>query len=329
MYLSGTRHLTARRAPTITGLMRGLFHSLLTPVLCSVVAWARIQAAEAFTIATFNLENYLDTPTVNRPAKSDTAKAMVRTSLLAIKADVLAVQEMGGLTALDELRTSLRSAGLDYTYWELVSGPDTNIHVAILSRFPIAARRPHTNESFLLRGRRFRVGRGIADVDVRVNARYEFSLLAAHLKSRREVPEADQAELREQEAIILRRLIDQHLASDPNVNLVVLGDFNDRRNSTPIKLLLGHGTHALIDTRPIERNGDNPPGADPQSPSRTVAWTHYYAVEETYSRIDYILISRGMKREWDRTGTYVLFIPNWGIASDHRPLVARFLAGDQ
>src|SRR2546430_4302639 len=52
--------------------------------------------------------------------------------------------------------------------------------------------------------------------------------LAAHLKSRREVPEADEAELREQEAIVLRGIIDARLKANPAANLIVLGDFNDR-----------------------------------------------------------------------------------------------------
>ena len=40
----------------------------------------------------------------------------------------------------------LDADGLSYPHWEWVSGADTNIHVAVLSRFPILARRPHTND---------------------------------------------------------------------------------------------------------------------------------------------------------------------------------------
>lgn len=310
-------------------MMSVFLRPFMAAALLSAAALMPIQADETFTIASYNLENYLDLPTGNRPAKSEASKAMIRDSLKSLKADVLALQEMGGPAALEELRSSLLAAGLDYPHWEHVSGPDTNIHLAVLSRFPITARRPHTNENFLLRGRRFRVGRGIADVDIRVNSRYQFTLLTAHLKSRREVPEANQAELREQEALILRRLIDQHLVNQPEANLVVLGDFNDHRNSPSIKILLGRGGKALIDTRPVERNGDDPPRLNRRLPSRTVAWTHYYAVEETYSRIDYILVSQGMEKEWERNGTYVLALPNWGVASDHRPLIAQFQARDR
>ena len=58
----------------------------------------------------------------------------------------------------------------------------------------------------------------------------------------------------------------------------------------------------------------------------TVTWTHYFGQEDTYSRIDYIFLSSGMAREWNATETYVLAAPNWGLASDHRPIVAAFWA---
>ncbi len=36
-----------------------------------------------------------------------------------------------------------------------------------------------------------------------------------------------------------------------------------------------------------------------------------------------------MAREWIAPETYVLNQPNWGLASDHRPLVATFEAEDK
>src|SRR5207249_8564272 len=106
-------------------------------------------AAETFSVATYNLENYLDEPAGGRRPKSEAARAKIRESVRALKPDVLAVQEMGSTNALLELRESLKSEGLDYPYWEHVAGFDTNIHVAVLSRLPFAARRSHTNEGFL------------------------------------------------------------------------------------------------------------------------------------------------------------------------------------
>jgi endonuclease/exonuclease/phosphatase family metal-dependent hydrolase len=169
--------------------------------------------------------------------------------------------------------------------------------VAVLSKLPIIARRPHTNESFLLFGRRFHVSRGFAEIDLQLKSGYAFTLITTHLKSRRPVPEADEAELREEEAILLRKTIDARLTSNPNVNLVVLGDLNDVKDSKSTRTVLGRGRNALIDTRPAERNGDNQPNPDPRYEPRNVTWTHHFGKEDTYSRIDYLLLSRGMARE--------------------------------
>src|SRR5262245_15263264 len=107
-------------------------------------------AAESFRVATFNVENYLETSTETRPGKSAESRHKVSESILALKPDVLALQEIGGTNALLELQASLKSEGLDLPNWDLVQGFDTNIQVAVLSRFPITARRPQTNDYFLL-----------------------------------------------------------------------------------------------------------------------------------------------------------------------------------
>jgi endonuclease/exonuclease/phosphatase family metal-dependent hydrolase len=284
--------------------------------------------AETFRVATYNLDNYLDAPAGTRHAKTEESKAKVRESILATKPDVLAVEEMGTVSALEELRGSLKTGGLDFPNREYVSGFDTNIHIAILSKFPFTSVRPQTNDYFLLNGKRFRVSRGFAVVEVQVNTNYSFTLMAAHLKSKRVIASADEAELRHEEAKVLREKIDEALASNPNVNLVVLGDLNDYKDSSSIKEVIGRGKHKLVDTRPAERNGD-----DPASPPRvlnapTVTWTHYFATEDVYSRLDYILLSPGMAREWVTNETYVLALPNWGKGSDHRPVVATFEADD-
>lgn len=296
--------------------------------LMMISPWATLSDAGTIRIATYNVENYLDQPTASRPhPKSAEARAKIRESIHAAKLDVLALQEIGSPSALQELRTSLKAEGLDFPYWEYVTGFDTNIHVAVLSKFQFTAYRPQTNDNFLLSGRRFRVSRGLAEVDIKVNPNYSFTLITAHLKSRRPVPQADEAELREQEAKILREKIDARFAANPNVNLIVLGDFNDNYDSKAIKTLIGRGKHSLVDTRPAERNGDNQ--LNPSNPTyspRNITWTHYYGIADTYSRIDYILLSQGMAREWVTNETYVLTIPNWGVGSDHRPLVATFEA---
>jgi endonuclease/exonuclease/phosphatase family metal-dependent hydrolase len=290
---------------------------------------AVLSAAEKFRVATYNLENYLEDTNGTRPAKSPEARAKVRESLRALDADIVALQEIGNVSALTELRATLKSEGLDYPHWEFVPGHDTNIHVAVISKFPIVRRQSRTNESFLLNGRRFHVGRGFADVDIRITPNCTLTLVTAHLKSRRSIIEADEAELREQEALLLRELIDERLSSNPRLNLVVLGDFNDVKDSRSTKMIVGHGKLGLIDTRPAERNGDDQPSSHPHFSPRKITWTHYYGKEDSYSRIDYVLISRSLAKEWIPDETYVLALPNWGVGSDHRPVVATFFAEDK
>src|SRR6266550_3583781 len=90
---------------------------LICLALLGICFPAPIWGAETFRVATYNLENYLDAPAGTRPAKSPEAKAKIRESLLALQADVVALEEMGGTNALLELRESLKGAGLDYVHW--------------------------------------------------------------------------------------------------------------------------------------------------------------------------------------------------------------------
>jgi len=108
-----------------------------------------------------------------------------------------------------------------------------------------------------------------------------------------------------------------------------VGDLNDGKDSKSTKAVIGSRKHKLVDTRPAERNGDDLASANPAYDPRNVTWTYHYGKEDTYSRIDYILLSPGMAREWITNETYVLTIPNWGLGSDHRPLVATFEAADK
>jgi endonuclease/exonuclease/phosphatase family metal-dependent hydrolase len=294
-------------------------------LLCTALA---IHGA-TFRVATYNVQNYLDGPAGTRPAKTAEAKAKVRESIRASGADVIALQEIGGTNALAELCENLRRDGCDYPFRELVHAWDTNINVAVISRFPIVARRPHTNDSFLLFGKRHYVKRGFAEVDIQVNSRYTFTLLTAHLKSKLTIFDADEQELREEEATMLRARIDAILGARPNANLVVTGDLNDTRDSKPVRSVISAGRkNALIDARPAEQNGDDQPGSHARYPAPRITWTHYYGKEDSYRRIDYLLLSRGMAREWQSNGTFIVKVPNWGVGSDHRPIVASFVAED-
>lgn len=297
-------------------------------ILGFLLSNAMTQAA-ILRLATYNLENYLGAPIPGRKSKSPEAKAKIHESILRLRPDVVALEELGSESALLELQGSLKEQGLDLPHWQLVSAGDTNIHLGVLSKFRFQASHPHTNESFLLNGRRFHLSRGFAEIDFVLESGYRFSVIAAHLKSKRLAAAADEAEMRLEEAKLLREAIDARLTADPQIHLVVLGDFNDTKDSDPVKVIVGRGKTKLIDTRPAEWD----PTSEKVRPQRgtdgrSITWTHYYNGEDSYRRIDYILISRSMARDWVPEQTYVLAGPDWGRASDHRPVVAAFETPD-
>jgi endonuclease/exonuclease/phosphatase family metal-dependent hydrolase len=293
--------------------------------LVIVLFYCGASSAETFRVATFNVENYLEQPTASRHfAKSAEAKAKIRESIKAMNPDVIALEEMGTTNALLELRASLKADELNFPFWEFVNGADTNIHIAVLSKFPIVARHPHTTDEFLLDGKRFRVERGFAEVDIQAATNFAFTLIAAHMKSQLPTPIADEAEERLGEAKVLRGIIDDHFKANPEAKLIVLGDFNDSKDSDSIKEIIGRGKFKLTDTRPAERNGDNGSAEPPYFAPRDVTWTYFYGADDAYSRIDYILLSPAMARDWVKDETYIPTLPNWGVGSDHRPIVAMF-----
>jgi endonuclease/exonuclease/phosphatase family metal-dependent hydrolase len=288
--------------------MRIIFSLIIASLL---LPWTA--AAETFRVASYNVQNYLDQPTASRHfVKSDEAKAKIRESIKAANPDVLALEEMGSTNALMELRASLAADGLEFPFWEHIQSFDTNIHVAVLSRLPIVARHPHTNENFLLDGKRMQVKRGFAEVEIQVATNFNFTLLVAHLKSRLPTPDADEKQQRLEEAKILRGILDEKLKADPVARLVVAGDLNDDKESDSTREIMGKGRGRLFDTRPAERGGSQ------------AVWTHFYGKLDEYSRIDFILTSPAMRKFWRPEGSYIPVVPRWDIGSDHRPVVAEF-----
>src|ERR1041385_8218217 len=89
--------------------------------LTTLVAGANPVQAETFRVATYNVESYVDEAVAGRAVKSAEARAKVRESILALKPDVLALEEMGSVNALEELRASLKTNGLDFPFWEMAN----------------------------------------------------------------------------------------------------------------------------------------------------------------------------------------------------------------
>jgi len=295
-------------------------------ILCFLSLW--VIAADTFTVATFNVENYFLTPFAARKAKTVVSRSKVTEAIVSIKPDVLALQEMGRKMALVDLRNRLSRKNLIYPHVVWLPGPDSAIHLAVLSQFPIVGHYSKTNVTYLLDRKRFQVSRGFVEIEIQVKPDYKFTLFNAHLKSMRQVALADQAEMRLEEARALRRLVEKRLKANPIENILLMGDLNDFPSKDPVRVLIGQRSPRLVDLRPFEKNNDQAPSPGNTSDlSRRVTWTHFYRKEDRFTRLDYILASQGMIRELD--SSFVHMMRDWGVASDHRPVVARFVAKER
>ena len=268
---------------------------------------------ETVTFAHYNIENYLE---MNRREGSQAAfgpkperekEALVRI-IKEIHPDVLGVAEMGPPDQFEEFQKRLKEAGLEYPFTEYVSGADPNRHLALLSRFAIVERHSAKALFFDLNGQREPVERGFLDVTIEVNPAFRLRVVGAHLKSKLAVPSGE-ALLRRNEARLLRQHIDEVLAQDPNVNLLVYGDLNDTKDQPAIQEILGprEGADRLKEILLTDAEGDR--------------WTYYRRLSDTYDRIDYILSDKALLPRIDQSRSYLYRSIDWYSASDHRPVV--------
>lgn len=271
-----------------------------------------------FSVMTFNLNQYA---LVDRDGSAETLEPKPRPEAEAlievirqVSPHILAVQEMGDPAAWAEFKYSLRQAGLEYGHEEYLRRGKSELNLAVLSRYPIVARNSHTDDTYTIGPAQFPVLRGIIEVDIQVSLEYRLRLMVAHLKSK-VFHSFGQAEMRRNEARLLNNHIRAALKGNPDINLLVVGDFNDDPNSAVLREIRTYKSQLLLhDLRPVDPLGD--------------AWTHRQN-DDFYHRIDYMLVSDGMLPEVLAGKTYAVRAPVLRGASDHRPLVATFFAAER
>jgi endonuclease/exonuclease/phosphatase family metal-dependent hydrolase len=227
--------------------------------------------------------------------------------------DVLACQEMGEAPAFQAFRDELKKRGIEYPHVEHLIRPGTKNHIALLSRFPIVSSTPITNETFTINRENIPVEHGFLCANIRVNDHYQFRIVIAHLKSKR-FAESGQTEMRRNEARLLNKNVRHLLASESNLNLIVVGDLSDGPDSAAFREAIGKQQRVLSDLRPADSSGD--------------VWTHFAGTDDTYERVDYILCNESMLRETDVAKCHVVRSGKPLTASSHRPLVAVFHSRD-
>jgi len=268
----------------------------------------------AVRFVAYNVENwltmdrYVDGKSRKGAPKPEKERLAAAKLIAGVKPDILGVSEIGTEEDAKDLQAYLERAGHPMPHFHLNRGADPTRSLVILSRFPIGKTVVHENLTYRSKGQEYGMQRGILDATIQTPAgAYRF--LGVHLKSKRETDDGDQEDMRLNEAHLLRREIDAILGADPKARLVVYGDFNDTRNSPALRTIHGSGkgptTLAMIALKD----------------SRGEYWTHYWDFQDTYTRIDYVMLSAALKKsvEWD--SCKIVEGEEVAGASDHRPLL--------
>ena len=280
--------------------------------------------AETLTIATYNVENYGPANRMTEAGyrqeypKPEAEKQALRAVLKGLKADVLVLQEMGGQPYLDELRRDLKAEGTDYPFAVLMESADADRHVALLSKRQFKAVVPHADLEFAYFGGKERVKRGLLEVTVSTAAG-DVTILGVHLKSRYTDRPDDpmSAQRRIGEAAAVRDCVLERVGDPTTARFLILGDCNDTKDSKTVQRLLRRGKTDIAALLPA---------AD----SRGDSWTHAYRKEDSYSRVDHILVSPALRPAVQSGMAQIYDGPGVREASDHRPVAVTLeLTGPQ
>lgn len=276
---------------------------------------------EKIRVASFNVENYLVMdrmvsgkwqPNYPKPAKE---KRALRALINQIKPDILAIQEIGKTPFLKELWQDLNSTGgMQYhdSAWMHGSTDEEERHLAFLTRIPISKVHHHTDLAFNYFETKESPSRGLLEVEFDLNGT-RWSVFNLHLKSkwteRQEDPDANLR--REKEARKIRDFIRKRYPPTSQYPHLVLGDFNDHKNSQALARFCKVNDQILAVMIPcVDSNGH--------------FWTHYYDKQDSYSRFDYILASPSILPKWIEGKAFIAdqHFSLW--ASDHRMIYADF-----
>jgi endonuclease/exonuclease/phosphatase family metal-dependent hydrolase len=286
--------------------------------LCSL-ATAReevpaLLARPEWIIATYNVGNYtladrrVDGVFRRAYPKPEREKTALRSVIARLNADVLVLQELGGEGFLAELRRDLTSDGIEYAYGGVVLAADPDRCLAWLSRRRPADVRAHPDLVSTLSGRTEPVRRGLLEL------RWDepggtITVFGVHLKSRLtqdpDDPEAARRRLGEAEAI--RRRILERTKDLAAARVVVVGDFNDSKSSPVLARFRQQGERQLF-------------FAVDATDSRGERWTYRFDREDSYTRVDYILVSETLWRQPTLIPAEILDGEEVSVASDHRPV---------
>ena len=219
------------------------------------------------------------------PKPEESRRSVVR-QIIELRADVLALQDIGGPDDLAEIRAALAEGGLAYTDAVITPGPARGGH-ALLCRLPGVSLHAHTGMTYRIEGREIEVAPAFLEAVIRpaTNAP-ALRVLAAYLApAEADARSPDTYEIRRNEARLLGQEVRRRATEFPADTLVVAGCLNDSPKSAVLRAVCawrddkGH----LADSGARDDHGET--------------WTLKDEAEGLYQRTDYLLLNpAGMAR---------------------------------
>ncbi len=238
------------------------------------------------------------------------AREAVANLIAGAKPELVGLIEIGGPLALADLRERLAARGMHYPYYRVLTRGGEDRALAILSRHPIVQDNSRANVKLYGEQRR-RMLRGILDVTVRMEDGRLFRIVGAHLKSRVSSDPAAANALRLKEAHTLARHLQEAMRRQPNMPILVFGDWNDGPADASVSTLMQglSPASALERLKPADSRGES--------------WTLYFKGGNEYCTFDHICVNKVLSKRLGRKGKAEAAIvdgPTAAQASDHRAL---------
>ena len=242
---------------------------------------------ETVRLATYNLKNYLSKDRLiegfwrQQYPKPEHEKRIVRAIIKEVSADIIALQELGDISYLEELRSDLKLDGLYYPYLVHMKGEDDLRHLGILSKIEPIEVHKHSDLNFKYYDERLFVRRGLLEVVFdHPSGLNKFRLFVVHLKSKLSSTKIDpKSELRRvREAEACRDRILERTSESKEGLFIIAGDFNDHPGSSSFRRFESKGNTNISEFLY-------------SSDSRGELWTYFYEKEANYSTVDGFFIS--------------------------------------
>lgn len=260
-------------------------------------------AGDTLRVCTWNIHNY---NVSNRwiggrwtvAPKPEAERNAVADTIARINPDVVLLQEIGDTYFLDDLRSRLRSRGIDYPF-SAVSKFDAVSRLALMSKIAPEKTFDFSDTDFTFGGVKRYSPRGALGARIPVLGAESVNVFALHLKSKVGARKTDEnfTPLRHAEIRAIRARATS-AAGGETALILFAGDFNDEPS------------------RGLMRNFGSAFSVVPQSDSRGLNWTYHWKKRDIFYRYDFFVVSQPLLPKILKG----VVVSDSEKGSDHRPV---------